>query len=408
MDNLKAISIFTSYFLSIFLLLSLVLSSLYRASTLKAKRNKSAIIIFTFLALASLGSTWYYMGSYFRHSYVRWALRYRVPKEGLRLGDWLKDVKLFKEAWEAVVVTPERWWWSQQIFLGTCGWSVFMGAEGHRRGIKHLWAYMLLGQLVAISFVTNLFFLSILVYPPPPSPPSPPAPIKAPRPGSKLNTPPVPIKSAKPVSRSNAPPDTTVSSKLYSILFSLPLLVSYACIYITPYTAWTAAFLPTVLIPHLLLFLPFSLPQSKVGRQFWRIQYGICSFMGFVLHAKALRDIFSAALQSQKTFFTAIALFMKTQTPSGVVILSLKSGVKRILQALLHEHPAVSSVGWDVIMFSLSLAAWGAVRGTGLLGYKASGRWVDVVLGCVDALFGWVMMVIGGVGVGAEVFAREL
>ena len=39
---------------------------------------------------------------------------------------------------------------------------------GVRRGIHYTWAYMLLGQIVAISFATNLFLLTLLFSPAPP------------------------------------------------------------------------------------------------------------------------------------------------------------------------------------------------------------------------------------------------
>ena len=44
--------------------------------------------------------------------------------------------------------------------------------SGIRRGIKHTWVFMLIGQIVAISFATNLFILALLLSPPAPPPPS--------------------------------------------------------------------------------------------------------------------------------------------------------------------------------------------------------------------------------------------
>jgi hypothetical protein len=48
----------------------------------------------------------------------------------LALGRWLKDTKLFREAWEIAVEKSARYWWTQQIFFGTAAWSVFLGIEG--------------------------------------------------------------------------------------------------------------------------------------------------------------------------------------------------------------------------------------------------------------------------------------
>src|SRR5271154_6259259 len=38
---------------------------------------------------------------------------------------------------------------------------------GRRQNIRHLWAFLLLGQIVAISFAMNLFFLAVLLTPVP-------------------------------------------------------------------------------------------------------------------------------------------------------------------------------------------------------------------------------------------------
>ena len=80
----------------------------------------------------------------FTLSYQTWARNNNVPlparldvllarKEdhgGLHLGAWLRDTKLFKDAWETVIYGSARFWWSQQIFLITAIWGVFLGVEG--------------------------------------------------------------------------------------------------------------------------------------------------------------------------------------------------------------------------------------------------------------------------------------
>ena len=72
---------------------------------------------------------------FFSHSYRQWCLKYGAGLaqsndfDNLELGRWLKDTKLFKEAWGSVVETPARVWWSQQIFFSAAGWSVFLERE---------------------------------------------------------------------------------------------------------------------------------------------------------------------------------------------------------------------------------------------------------------------------------------
>lgn len=104
--------------------------------------------LFVLLAALSLGATWYYMFAFFAHSFRSWeqtsvALVLRTKDLDIvsRLELWLKNATLFREAWETVIETPARFWWSGQIFLWTTGWSVFLGMMG-----------MELPGIIAISF----------------------------------------------------------------------------------------------------------------------------------------------------------------------------------------------------------------------------------------------------------------
>lgn len=47
-----------------------------------------------------------------------------------KLEMWLRDAKLFREAWETVIESPARFWWSGQIFLWATGWGLFLGVMG--------------------------------------------------------------------------------------------------------------------------------------------------------------------------------------------------------------------------------------------------------------------------------------
>ena len=156
--SIRPIAILTSYLSLAALLTGLNLRTIYQAnkraraqpapSTLRPPRN-THLFIFGTLALISLGTTWYYMLSFFAFSYRDWAHENDLPLPiglwgtrgllaggrdavGLHLGPWLRDTKLFREAWEAVLDGSIRFWWSQQIFIVTTAWSVFLGIEGAR------------------------------------------------------------------------------------------------------------------------------------------------------------------------------------------------------------------------------------------------------------------------------------
>ncbi|RMD42148.1 hypothetical protein DV735_g3012, partial [Chaetothyriales sp. CBS 134920] len=133
---------FTSYMLLCLGVTILILYSLIA----KPKHVK----LFSALAILSLGTTWYYMLRFFSVSYASWAsepTQTAAPAECLNSALWLRDTHLFEQAWWTVVATPARFWWSQQIFFFTTGWSVFVGRQGNRRAIAHLWAYMLLATM---------------------------------------------------------------------------------------------------------------------------------------------------------------------------------------------------------------------------------------------------------------------
>lgn len=49
---------------------------------------------------------------------------------GLELGRWLKDTSFVRDCLEIVAEKSRRFWWNQQMLLGTTVWSVFVGIEG--------------------------------------------------------------------------------------------------------------------------------------------------------------------------------------------------------------------------------------------------------------------------------------
>ncbi|PWN47470.1 hypothetical protein IE53DRAFT_248693 [Violaceomyces palustris] len=139
-------------------------------------------------ALFSLLSTWFYMFSYLRHSYLAYLDRchltsYPLPPSPppvslkiltdpdqlitfshlklVRISQWLSSLSLFEEAWMEVVKDTPGWWWSLEICAITVGsWALFLRSESKRLRIPHPSAFMALGQLVAISFSLNLFNLA--------------------------------------------------------------------------------------------------------------------------------------------------------------------------------------------------------------------------------------------------------
>jgi hypothetical protein len=136
--NFRPLAIFTFYMtLALTLTVTIIQTIIKRRKVNASKLSPSQITklrVFSFLAILSLGTTWYYMFQFFVVSYKSWASTFPAvvsgELRGLQLGLWLKDSKLFEEAWGTACATPIRYWWTQQIFLWTTIWSLGLGKTG--------------------------------------------------------------------------------------------------------------------------------------------------------------------------------------------------------------------------------------------------------------------------------------
>ncbi|KAF6807379.1 hypothetical protein CPLU01_15802 [Colletotrichum plurivorum] len=129
-----------------------------------APSGRRAVVLFSLLAALSLATTWYHMFRFFEWSYGQWAIAHvaGADADGLRLGEWLRDTSLFRQAWASTLETAPRAWWSLQIFGFCANWSVMLAVQSRNRNTPHAWVFILLGQVVAISFAANLSFLAVL------------------------------------------------------------------------------------------------------------------------------------------------------------------------------------------------------------------------------------------------------
>jgi hypothetical protein len=88
-------------------------------------------------------------------------------RDPLYLSRWLTDTPIYLDAAEIVAEKARRYWWGNQRALATVAWSMLLAIEGRRRKVPFLWAYMLLAQLVSLSFAQNLFYIALLLAPAP-------------------------------------------------------------------------------------------------------------------------------------------------------------------------------------------------------------------------------------------------
>ena len=159
---------------------------------------------------------------------------------------------------------------------------------------------MVLGQLVAISVATNLFFLALSF---------------------------TPQRKPERVYGQRAPP-----------ILWFSVLGSLITVGLSPFTT-EDTFLTNLLVMHALLVLPL-LPVGYNIRSRFSVQtktlYLLAAAMSLVLR---LRTMFAAF----------IGLSPRDQSVSGFLAVATNT---------LHSHPAQSSIGWDVIWTTISLFVW--------------------------------------------------
>lgn len=158
---------------------------------------------------------------------------------------------------------------------------------------------MLLGQVVAISVASNIFYLALIL------------------------------------SRRSVRPKR---SQPASAVLWLTVLLSLATVVYSPYTS-ERIFLPNLLTMHALILIPL-LPRPQT----WHMPSGP-SYR--VLHMIVI--IVSVALRLRTTLRAVQTLPATNQTVAGFL---------RAAWQTLHSHPAQSSIGWDVIWTVISFATW--------------------------------------------------
>lgn len=328
-SNVRPLAIFTGYMITAAALtytcISILLSSGI-AGRRQAKNNAPrplAILLFSLLAALSLATTWYHMFRYFRWSYLDWAEVHVLPwgdldpSAGPYFGSWLRDTSLFRQAWASTLETPARAWWSLQIFGFCAHWSVMLALQAQKRRIPRAWAFMLLGQVVAISFASNLFFLAVLLYD------------VADSPSGREDG-----KGDKKDEHGERNGEAMKTASPATAVFWYPTIFGFTVGWAleVPNQFGSPRFMPMLLGPHLLAFAPL------------------------LLNAVLRADVPARLLNPPSWYVRAGFMIALLVTATSRVVSA--GGSWELVKATLYEHPAVSSVGWDVICCWVSFAAW--------------------------------------------------
>ncbi|KAI2466569.1 hypothetical protein F4781DRAFT_405323 [Annulohypoxylon bovei var. microspora] len=276
------------------------------------------------------------------------------------IAHWLSDTSLYFDNLEIVAEKARRFWWGQQIDLATIAFSLLLSIEGRRRNIPLTSGFLALAHLVNLSFAQNLFFLALLLTP---------APLSQGREGFEL-----PVVPSRLVQiRDKFIPHKPKNWYLHPLALGLACALNYSAIFLLPFAAETPSFATVVLFTRASTFLPLILPE--IAPKSWgtvhahphdayrpfTTTYRAVSFMSFAYHLKGtitglITSIPNSHHHRHSAFFPwdseERSNWERSTTALGKVLGSM------------YDHPAMVAVGWDVLICTLSLGLWVAVRAT--------------------------------------------
>ncbi|KAI9166921.1 hypothetical protein HJFPF1_03036 [Paramyrothecium foliicola] len=340
----------------------------------RSARRSRNVPIFGSLALLSLAWAVYSTLRYATLSYRVWASERQIDvplyfhgrqryfaENGssvkVHIAQWLSETPVYLDAAEILAEKARRFWWAQQIDLSLISWTMLLAIEGGRRNIPLLWCYQLLAQLVSLPYAQNLFFVALLVTP---------SPLPQRNPGtSRLfrgwN------RVFKPKPSKWAP---------HPLAYLSVLLLNLCAVGAAPLFANTPTFAHVVAFTRLISFTPIVLPYilpSRWGTIQKEPHDAYSSYTGLfrtvmlfsiALHAKA--TLVGLAYNAPESHVHRHSIHLPFDVEKRSAWESTRSAFSRILSAT-SDHPVVSKVGWDVLLSSLSLGLWAAIRVTNVL-----------------------------------------
>ena len=205
------------------------------------------------------------------------------------------------------------------------------------RSIRHGWAYMLLGQIVAISFAQCLFYVAIELYP-----------IE----GTEER--PIDSKDTRKTAGTDRAPYRTTVRFVIIALVTVPVVL-------IPHVIDTSSFLWILAIPHLALFIPPVIEpalskrkrQSGGSESLQEDNKWLYRFIVAVACAVEFKTLVSALMDesTHPHLHRHSAVYEHPLLGSDI---TTKAHSLHGIWTSLCDHPAVSSVGWDSILCILN------------------------------------------------------
>ena len=199
---------------------------------------------------------------------------------------------------------------------------------------------MLLGQLVAISVATNLFFLAILLSAQPSLPQD---------------------ANEKQATKQHQPrPDNA--------LFPLSLvgipLGAFLLIRETPESVNSPYFLQNLLLFHGATFLTVIaayISSSSISSTSPRTAYAFLALFASFVRLETVKNLIIPDTP-RGTLFSSMKGFASDPIGTLDIVMRATEELERHGWKLLHSHPAQSSIGWDVVWTTVSVLAWALVQ----------------------------------------------
>ncbi|KAI0180365.1 hypothetical protein GGR52DRAFT_240714 [Hypoxylon sp. FL1284] len=347
-------------------------------------QRKRLIPVFLALATAALSLATYTSAVSASLSYKTWAYEHGLdepqrftPDEELVLepedlnninfmyiGHWLSDTPIYFDALEIVAEKARRFWWGQQIDLATVAFSVLLSIEGRRRKVPLKATFLTLAHLVNLSFAQNLFYIALLLTP---------SPLLSE--GEDLELPVAPVSTSKLSQlRNKFFPPKPKGWNLHPLALLGTLVFNYGSVSLVPYTAGTPSFVSTVLFARTSTFLPLILPAIAPMRwgtvqshphdaySSYTTVFRAISVASFALHVKA--SVLGLVYNAPDSYYHRHSISLLPWDVEKRTTWERSTTALGKVLGSLSDHPTVQAVGWDVLLCTLSLGVWAAVRAT--------------------------------------------
>ncbi|KAI1467142.1 uncharacterized protein F4812DRAFT_431382 [Daldinia caldariorum] len=273
---------------------------------------------------------------------------------------WLSDTPIFYDAVEIVAEKARRFWWGQQIDLATVAFSMLLSIEGRRRNIPLIPSFLILAHLVSLSFAQNLFYVALLLTPSPIVPGS-----------ESLEMPVIPLLSTLTWIRDKVFAPKPKNWYLHPHILFTVLGLNYVSIFLLPYAADTHSFVKIVHLARASTFLPLILPAIAPvswgavyvypydAYDLFKTIFRTISFVSFALHTKSTVD--GLRYNVPDSHHHRHSAFLPWNVEERANWEQSTTAIGKVLGSL-YDHPAVNAVGCDVLVCTISLGLWAAIR----------------------------------------------